>query len=135
MRLFPTTSEYTLLQSMSVRVQSVDMSNCHVTCTTTCPSVLYCSVKETQCLEFVQRILEGQKLPWIKGQLESLLSKEEARITILEALQVQLEVKVVQDKSQGSHLCELSQIVSVSMATPSFEMNLLIQGIEQCMIQ
>ena len=82
-------------------------------------------MKETQCLEFVQRILEGQKLPWIKGQLESLLSKEEARITILEALQDQLEVKVVQDKSHGRHLCELSQIVSVSMATPPFEPNLI----------
>lgn len=68
------------------------------------------NVKESQCLELVHRVAEGQGLPWIKGQLENLVSREEARVTILETLQDQLEVKVVRDEPLGGHLCELSQI-------------------------
>lgn len=73
---------------------------------------LPCSATESLCLSFVQRVLDGQGLPWMKGALEATVSSEDHRNTILKTLQEKLGLRVLLKDQHGSRSCELNQVVS-----------------------
>ena len=107
----------------------LDICPCAATMTTRLPTFhslpfpslpsppLPCSATESMCLSLVQRVLDGQGLPWIKSSLEAAVNSEDHRTTMLKALQEKLGLRVLRKDQHSSNTCELNQVVSEVVRT------------------